>query len=256
MNKLSSAQKAFYKQNGYLVVENIISADELQAYRKIYDKFLDGTIDSGKNRTDLGVGLGSNKTVENITQIMWPSDFVPSLLEMTYHKRTLAIAQELEGEDMAMDFDMLINKAPNTGTVTPWHQDAAYWINMPDKRAVSFWLALDEATIDNGGMWYVPGSHLLPLRSHTNARGKGSALICEATEDEGVVVELKAGSCVLHHGATLHYSRGNITNSNRRALIINFRPHEMINLERQQGFDHGRTGKASERQIRNTNLKA
>jgi ectoine hydroxylase-related dioxygenase (phytanoyl-CoA dioxygenase family) len=255
MNKLTAAQQAFYKKNGYLVVEDIISAEELQEYRKIYDQFLDGTIESGKNRTDLGVGLGDNKAVENITQIMWPSDFVPQLLEMTYHKRTLEIARELEGEDLAMDFDMLINKAPRTSTITPWHQDAAYWINLPDKRATSFWLALDQATFDNGCMWYIPGSHLSPLRSHTNAKGKGSALICEASESEGVGIELKAGSCVLHHGATLHYSRGNITSSNRRALIINFRPQEMINLEREKGFDHGRTGNASEREIRNSKLK-
>ncbi|WPU92840.1 phytanoyl-CoA dioxygenase family protein [Mucilaginibacter sabulilitoris] len=256
MNILSPAEKAFFEKNGYLVVENIISAEELRNYCEIYDQFLNGTIDAGKNRTDLGVGLGNNKSVENITQIMWPSDFFPPLVDMAYHKQSLKLAKELEGEDMAMDFDMLINKAPHTATITPWHQDAAYWINMPDKRAVSFWLALDEAILDNGCMWYVPGSHLLPLRTHRSAGGAGSALSCEATETEGIGIELKAGSCVLHHGATLHYSRGNTTGSNRRALIINFRPKQMIDLEREQGFDHGRTGNAAERQARNSDVKS
>jgi phytanoyl-CoA hydroxylase len=49
----------------------------------------------------------------------------------------------------------------------------------------------------------------------------------------------------------LHYSRGNTTDSHRRALIVNFRPIAMIELERQKGFDHGRSGGAAERKIRN-----
>lgn len=248
--ELSEEKKDFFDKHGYVVVPEVISADELEKYREIYDAFLNGTIDVGKNRSDLGAGLGANKSGENITQIMWPSDFVDGLLGMTYHKKMLAVARSLYGDDMEMDFDMLINKAPHTNTMTPWHQDAAYWIKMPDKRAVSCWLALDQATIDNGCMWYVPGSHLLPLRPHVSAHAQG-ALRCDASESEGVCIELPPGSCVMHHGGTLHYSRGNTTGNQRRAFIINFRPAEMIRLERAQGFDHGRSGKAGERRVRN-----
>lgn len=251
--RISSHQIEFFQQNGYLIIEGILTPNEVESYRQLYDQFLDGTIDTAGNRSDLGAGLGSNTTRENITQIMWPSDFAP-LLDMPYHQRSLQIAQALMGEDIAMDFDMLINKAPYTNTPTPWHQDAAYWVDMDDARAVSIWLALDEATIDNGCMWYVPGSHLLPLRAHRSA-AKGGALMCDASENEGIGIPLLPGSCILHHGGTLHYSRGNSTDSNRRALIVNFRPQAMIDLERAQGFDHGRTGGASDRQIRNTSTQ-
>lgn len=252
--RLSLEQIEFFQQNGYLVVEGILTPSEVDIYLQVYNQFLDGTIDTTGNRSDLGVGLGSNTASENITQIMWPSDFAP-LLEMPYHQRSLQIAQTLMGEDIAMDFDMLINKAPHTNTPTPWHQDAAYWVDMDDARAVSIWLALDEATLENGCMWYVPGSHLLPLRTHRSA-AKGGALMCDASENEGIAIPLLPGSCILHHGGTLHYSRGNSTESNRRALIVNFRPQAMIDLERAQGFDHGRTGGAADRQIRNTLTQA
>lgn len=241
----------FFNVNGYLILENIISGEEVETYRRMYDQFLDGTIDTGKNRSDLGAGLGDGVQQENITQIMWPSDFVPALHTMVYHQRALAVARQLLGADIGMDFDMLINKAPHTNTPTPWHQDAAYWINMPDKRAVSCWLALDQAVKDNGCMWYAPGSHLHPLRPHRFAGREGGALQCDASEAEGICIELTPGSCVLHHGGTLHYSRGNSTDSNRRAFIINFRPEAMIALERTQGFDHGRSGNAADRKIRN-----
>ena len=164
---ISPAQKLFFESNGYLVIDQMIDEKELTSYRRIYDEFLDGTIDTGKNRSDLGARDSSeNKGKEKITQIMWPSDFFPQLLQMSFHKRALEIARTILGGDIEMDFDMLINKAPFTKTETPWHQDAAYWIKMPDKRALSCWLALDTATKSNGCMWYVPASHLKALRPH------------------------------------------------------------------------------------------
>ncbi len=246
---ITEEQNHFFKNEGYLVIKNIIHENEVINYQKLYDDFLDGEIDTGKNRSDLGAGLGDTKK-ENITQIMWPSDFVPALLEMSYHQRALAIAKALLGDDIEMDFDMLINKAPFTNTPTPWHQDAAYWINMPDTRAVSCWMALDNATKENGCMWYVPGSHKKEIRPHRFAGKEGGALICDATEEEGIFIEIEPGDCILHHGATLHYSRGNSTGTNRRAYIINFRPKKMIDLERAKGFDHGRSGGAADRKAR------
>ncbi|MEO0333675.1 MAG: phytanoyl-CoA dioxygenase family protein, partial [Bacteroidota bacterium] len=106
--------------------------------------------------------------------------------------------------------------------------------------------SLDEAKLDNGCMWYVPGSHLQPMRPHQPAGKGGGALECQATEEEGVAVELQPGECILHHGGTLHYSRGNSTDLRRRAFITNFRPEAMVALEREQGYDH--TG---DREVRN-----
>ncbi len=59
--ELLPGQIEFFNKNGYLVIEDIISKEELKNYRNIYDDFLNGTIDTGKNRTDLGIGLGNNK---------------------------------------------------------------------------------------------------------------------------------------------------------------------------------------------------
>jgi ectoine hydroxylase-related dioxygenase (phytanoyl-CoA dioxygenase family) len=251
---LSPEQIAFFNANGYLTVNNIITAEEVASYKAIYDDFLSGKIEVGSNRSDLGDGLGKKEARENITQIMWPSEFVPGLLEMAYHQRALAISKELMGDDAAMDFDMLINKAPNTNTITPWHQDEAYWVKLPDKRAVSCWLALDNSTVDNGCMWYVPGSHLTEVRPHRFAGKEGGALTCDASESEGVAVELQPGSCTFHHGRTLHYSRGNATDGQRRAFIVNYRPAEMIRLEREKGFDHGKNN-AGNRQLQNESFK-
>ncbi len=239
---LSTVQKSFFENEGYLVVENLLTQTEIEYYSDLYNSFLDNSIDASRYRSDLS-GSGGQK--EKITQIMVPSKLVPELLQKSLHQKSLEIAKTLMGDDIELDFDMLINKAPNTNTITPWHQDAAYWIAMPDKRAASCWVAIDHAYTENGCMWYTPKSHLSPVLPHSQTGNKG-ALQCKGSEENSVFIELQPGSCVFHQGGTLHYSRGNSTDSNRRALITNFRPKAMIALERSKGVDH--TG---EREVKN-----
>jgi len=234
VNIISEEQKKFFEKEGYLVVEDLISQDDVRYYSDLYNSFLDNTIDASRYRSDLS---GSDDKQEKITQIMVPSKLMPELLQKPIHQKALQIAKELMGDDIQLDFDMMINKAPLTNTITPWHQDAAYWIDMPDKRAASCWTAIDHAYKENGCMWYTPKSHLSPVLPHEQTGNKG-ALKCNGHEENSVFIELQPGSCVFHQGGTLHYSRGNSTNNNRRALITNFRPKAMIALEREQGVDH------------------
>jgi len=237
---VSLTRAARFERDGFLAVRDLLQPAEVDEYLRLYDRFLSGEIAVGARRADLGAGRASVRPgVENITQIMWPSDSVPELGAGPAHRRALALARELLGEDASFDFDMLIDKAPRTLTPTPWHQDLAYWIDLPDRRAASCWIALDPAGVDNGCLWFVPGSHRLSLRAHRPSGG-GGALECDATEAEGVAVPLRPGSCTFHAGGTLHYSRGNSTDGHRRALIVNFRPRAMVELERARGFDHGK----------------
>jgi ectoine hydroxylase-related dioxygenase (phytanoyl-CoA dioxygenase family) len=238
--KLSATEVDFFNENGYLLVEDLLTPEEVEEYRNLYEDFLSNKIDASKNRGDLaGKSDGDNDVkVERITQIMVPSRVFPALLNQPLHQKSLAVARQLMGDDIALDFDMLIDKAPYTNAPTPWHQDCAYWISMPDTRAASCWVALDEAVKENGCMWYVPKSHLLPIRQHRSTGNGSGALQCDADEAEAVAIELKPGSCVFHHGATLHYSRGNSTGKRRRAFITNFRPEAMIRFERDNGYDH------------------
>jgi len=233
---------ATFAREGYVKVPDLLQSDEIGRLLRLYDHFLDGSIETGAMRSDLGAGAERKQGVkENITQIMWPSEFVPVLHDTPAYRNALHIVKNLLGGDMDFDFDMLIDKAPHSATPTPWHQDCAYWPDLPDKRAASCWIALDEATLDNGCMWFTPLTRENGLRPHRPAGKGGGALECDGSEDESCAVLLSPGSCTFHGGVTLHYSRGNITEGHRRALILNFRPAGMIRLERELGFDHGKS---------------
>lgn len=223
--------------NGYTKIDQLFDSTEVRELLIIYNSLLNDKEKTAHLRSDLaGLDDTNTKPIERITQIMRPSLVEPKILNHIAYKKTLHYAKKLLGDDMELDFDMLINKAPYTNTPTPWHQDAAYWINLPDKRAISCWIALDNVYENNGCMWFLPVLDQQILE-HANLPN-GGALYCEADITNAMPVPLHIGGCTFHDGFTLHYSRGNTTNSQRRALILNFRPKEMIKLERYQGIDH------------------
>eukprot|EP01062_Namystynia_karyoxenos_P060797 TRINITY_DN52508_c0_g1_i1.p1 TRINITY_DN52508_c0_g1~~TRINITY_DN52508_c0_g1_i1.p1 ORF type:complete len:312 (+),score=76.17 TRINITY_DN52508_c0_g1_i1:77-1012(+) len=242
----SGALRSAWAADGVVVLRNLLSPAETAQYAALYDDLLEGRIDAGRHRHDLGSNVAQKTATENITQIMWPFDYMQNELhESPVHARTLAVARHLLGDDAAFDFDMLIYKAPGTDTETPFHQDEGYWPDMPDKRAVSCWVALDEATPDNGCMWHVRGSHKRPLAKHAPA-APGSHVLTAVdpryTEADAEPCPLRPGDAVLHHGRVVHYTRGNTTGTRRRAYITNFRPQSMVEWERRQGYSHGKEG--------------
>src|SRR5690606_21631523 len=231
---------------GYIKIDAMLSLEEVAALRTIYDELLQDKENTAHLRSDLAGADGANdKKVERITQIMRPSSVNPDLLANMAYKIALQWAKDLLGEDMELDFDMMINKAPYTDTPTPWHQDAAYWIHMRDKRSASCWIALDEVFVENGCMWFIPKKAGEPILPHKNLPN-GGALYCDTDTKNATSIPLNPGGCTFHDGQTLHFSQGNTTETQRRAVILNFRPQKMIELERAQGVDH--TG---ERKTRN-----
>ncbi len=71
-----------------------------------------------------------------------------------------AIADQLQGGDMAVDYDQILAKRPQRDdAVFAWHQDMAYWMETADTATATCWLAVSNATAANGCMRFVPGSH-------------------------------------------------------------------------------------------------
>ena len=95
---------------GFLVLNEVLSLDEVNLYRGLYEDFMSGKLDASAHRHDLGSHRETKtKQAENITQIMWPSLYFDSK-NSPLHEKALKLAKELMGEDMEMDFDMLISK--------------------------------------------------------------------------------------------------------------------------------------------------
>eukprot|EP00271_Cylindrocystis_brebissonii_P022251 TRINITY_DN848_c0_g1_i1.p2 TRINITY_DN848_c0_g1~~TRINITY_DN848_c0_g1_i1.p2 ORF type:complete len:165 (+),score=38.55 TRINITY_DN848_c0_g1_i1:417-911(+) len=146
---------------------------------------------------------------------------------------------------MVLDYDQLLAKPPNKpDAVFHWHQDLGYWPVTADTRTASFWLAIDDATRENGCLQFVPGSHLEErLRSHGPLHGdrdKSHTMAAELTkEDKPVHVEIRRGDLTVHHERTLHGSGGNSSATSwRRAWVVAYRARTAVEAERALGFTH------------------
>lgn len=110
-----------------------------------------------------------------------------------------------------------------------WHQDE-YYIPTRDRSLTASWIAIDDATIENGCLWVIPGSHktgiIYPNRPHNNPQfdAAGESYDFEPfKEEDAVPVQLKSGSAVFFNGYLLHRSLpNNSKNSFRRALANHY----------------------------------
>ena len=136
-------------------------------------------------------------------------------------------AAQLLGGAVRFWHDQLFCKPAMHGGVVAWHQDYSYWTRTKPMAHLTCWIGLDDSTVDNGCLHYVPGSHRWDLLPITGLAGDMNAIRSTLTEDQWqqfnrhVPVELKAGQCVFHHPLTIHGSFENRTLNPRRAVVIN-----------------------------------
>ncbi len=216
-------------QDGFVAIPRISSPAEIGRVRRIYDKLF-----SEKAGREAGRHFDMVSPDENdaqparLPQILHPSASAPELLQTEFRCNALAIATQLLGEGTEFWFEHAICKPAFYGAATPWHQDEAHRTDMGlAYEQVSFWMPLQEATLENGCMQYIAGSHRGPLIAHhsPNNDPRLPALDCSDGVDSSAAVPcpLEAGGAVVHHWRTLHHAGPNQTDTARFAYILAFR---------------------------------
>jgi phytanoyl-CoA hydroxylase len=115
---------------------------------------------------------------------------------------------------------------PPFGNPTGWHLDNPYW-SFSSRDSISIWVALDDATLANGCMWYLPGTH---KSARFDGAGIGANMADlfrvypEWRELEPVACPCPAGSAIFHNGLTAHAAGANMTNRPRRAMTCAYMP--------------------------------
>ena len=220
---IGEAETSFFAENGYLAIECVTTQTELDWLRDVYDTLLarprSGFLDTV---FDLARPYGSLEE-PSLGQLLSPERIVPAVRETAMWQNAKRIATRLltVAEDAVESWGHLLFKAAEHGGEIPWHQDEAYWSIDLDYHAVGAWMPLDDVNIDNGCLWFLPGSHRRDVLEHRHLGDDPRVHVLELNVDvdvgEAVAVPLTAGGMTFHHSRTLHYSRANITHSIRRA---------------------------------------
>lgn len=159
--------------------------------------------------------LGAWRITEGLHDVLWnPALLVPA-------------SQLLGNVPVRFWHDQIFWKPPKQGGVVAWHQDYSYWTRTIPVAHLTCWCGLDDATIENGCLQYIPGSHKWGLLPKPVIAGEMEG-IREYLNDEQqkqfekpAFAEVKAGEAVFHHSLTLHGSGANKSSKPRRAFVIN-----------------------------------
>jgi hypothetical protein len=221
MMRLTDAQVAAFRRDGFLRVDALTDAAEAEELLGLYDELFHR--DTGFAAGDR-IELNADVARAPLPQIVNPERYAPRLIQGQAYRNAGAIARQLLGSGCVPTGNHAILKPARVGGATPWHQDEAYWDPRYAHQALSIWLALQPATLENGCMKFIAGSHRGPVLPHEllSADSHGLRLRETAPDAAEIFCELPAAGATLHDGRTLHSAGPNVSERPRRALVFGF----------------------------------
>ncbi|CAF3647293.1 unnamed protein product [Rotaria sp. Silwood1] len=234
-----------YRENGYHVVPDLLSPSQLEQWRTIIfgavkdraeRKYKLPTVNE-EDHTNVDFDYYDNVFTQRIN--LWQTHNSVKELLLQSGNVIGKIAAELEGIDCARIWcDQALIKEPFANP-TSWHFDVTYW-SFTSLHAISVWIALDDSTLENGCMYFMPGSHKIVERRYYESNntfpeikiGKNMADIFaiypELKQMPTVAVPMKAGSASFHSGLLVHGANANMTPGRRPAMTIQMMPDNMV----------------------------
>ncbi len=230
---LNQALWAQFEQTGYLPLGKVVSDAELVALQQRIDDIMLGKAPLNYDRMLMQVDSVTGKIADagpqtkghkgatlNYRKIQ-DLEFDPLFLACMQKPLFQAICAKVYGQATAITCfrAMFMNKPAGKGTPLAWHQDR--WVDLDRDPLITIWIALDPATIANGCVQVLPGTHHT-LINPSDSSGFLTPAQAEAAlgQAQPVYLELQAGEAVLLHNWLLHASDVNKSGIARRAFSI------------------------------------
>jgi ectoine hydroxylase-related dioxygenase (phytanoyl-CoA dioxygenase family) len=223
--RLTDEQVRFFEEFGYLTDVRMLTSEQVDALRAelaalsnadhpghhlFYEYNSNESTDPSRV---LFHALGAWRITPGFHDLLWNPAFV------------VPTSQLLRG---AVRFwhDQLFAKPARHGGVVAWHQDYSYWTRTEPMTHLTCWIALDDASRDNGCLHYVPRSHKWSLLPKPALAGDMDAIQTVLSAEQKaqfapVAIELEKGMATFHHPLMLHGSYENSTDRPRRAAVLN-----------------------------------
>ncbi len=207
---LTSEQVECFNRRGYVTPLQIYTHDEINSIRAYFDDLLARTVKAGGDSYSISSAHMKFGPVHDIMTNPKIVDYVSDLL----------------GENVIGWGAHFFCKMPGDGKAVAWHQDASYWPLSPSK-AVTVWLAIDDADVENACMKFIAGSHHHGHMTYRPSDANDHNVLNQTIdnpEQYGDIVwnPLKAGCASIHSDLLLHGSEVNSSNRRRCALTIRY----------------------------------
>ena len=224
--RLNDEQLKFFTEHGYVANIKLLEEWQIDQLNEelaeiidpahpdnslFYQFFSNSSTDPG---SVLFHALGAWRIKPGFHDILWNPAFA------------MAASQLLNDQNIRFWHDQLFCKPAKHGGVVAWHQDYSYWTRTTPMQHLTCWVGLDDATTENGCMYYVPNSHRWGLLEKPNLTGDMEGLLTVLTEEQKaafhpIPIELKKGYGTFHHPLLVHGSYENRSEKPRRAFVLN-----------------------------------
>ena len=230
--KLTQNQINSYRKNGFLVIEDFLDQNELMHWLDVFTNAINKR--SGQKFPDRGIKSGEEDNINEDADYfgnvfdqlinLWKTD--EEMKKLILDERIGEMACELAGVDgMRVWHDQALVKKP-WANPTAWHLDTPYW-SFSSRDALSIWIALDDATLENGCLFFIPETQKKTEFENPGITKNMNAIFEFYPQFKGtdsVAAPMKAGSCSFHNGLTIHGAHANMTSGFRRAMTCAFMP--------------------------------
>ena len=237
---LTEAQVTEFDRHGYLNAGPVLSNDELRKMTEQLDDILDKGPDgfsANETRPVLFKNLLGDGADSAVWQIVNVWEASPAFEKLIYHPFIVKVVSQLTSfAELLLWHDQVQYKPPHSGGATGWHQDAPLWPIIRPMTPVSAWIPFDNADVDNGCMWMVPGSHKWGNQIEFLQTQKHLQTLDEFKNLDGFIpppkAEIKTVQCEprpvrrgevhFHHSLAWHGSPINQSDRPRRAVALHY----------------------------------
>jgi ectoine hydroxylase-related dioxygenase (phytanoyl-CoA dioxygenase family) len=223
--RISDEQVRFYHENGYLAGVRLLTDEQVDVLRGELRELMDPSHPGHA----LFYEFHSNESADPsavLFHALGAWRISPAFHDLLWNPAFVVPAAQLLGGPVRFWHDQLFCKPPKHGGVVAWHQDYSYWTRTQPMAHLTCWIALDDATRENGCLQYIPRSHTWNLLPKPSLAGNMSAIEEVLTPDQKaafvpVAVELPRGYASFHHPLMLHGSSANVSDRPRRGAVLN-----------------------------------
>ncbi|MBI5093348.1 MAG: phytanoyl-CoA dioxygenase family protein [Candidatus Hydrogenedentes bacterium] len=216
--KPTASQLAQFHSDGFLLVPHFFSEREVRAMRLELDRLRrDGFL---RNVATDGDGETHSTTKMNL-QICPMHDKSTFYRALAFHPKVVAWVRALIGDPVLRHLDQSFLKPARCGAPTNWHQDNAYFQISDPLKGTAMWTAIHDATLANGTMRLIPGSHREKLE-HSRDPESDHHIRCYPDESKAVAAELPAGGVAFFCYGAAHATGCNNTDSDRAGVAYHF----------------------------------
>lgn len=221
---ISSQDVSFYKEQGYLVVNNVLSEQEVQGLRSDLEKVVEDARSVRENNDVYDLETTHTPDNPRVRRIKHPHTVMPTVMELMRNPGLVEILTQLIGPGVRFQTSKLNMKSAGFGAAVEWHQDWAFYPHTNDD-LLAVGVMLDDVAEINGPMQVIPGSHKGRIYDHHDNGYFCGAINPAATDldfNQAVPLTGAAGSMTFHHVRAVHGSALNRSDRSRNFLLYQF----------------------------------